>query len=220
MTPKKISSEKAPGGADKGEARRQQVLDAATECFRREGFHGTSIARICQVAGMSPGHIYHYFENKEAIVEAIADRERNDLAGILAQLPEAGDAAMLISSLISQTPQMVERAVDATRAGLMLELATEAVRNPSVRDILQQSDEEIRGNFFRKYLEFDRPAGMSEAELQSRMEMVAVLMMGITLRSVHNPTLDVAAMTRLVQKIITFLLTPEGAVAAPAGLPE
>lgn len=220
MTPKKISSEKAPGGADKGEARRQQVLDAATECFRREGFHGTSIARICQMAGMSPGHIYHYFENKEAIVEAIAERERNDLAGILAQLSDSADGAALVGSLIGQTPQMVERAVDSARAGLMLELASEAVRNPSVRDILQYSDEAIRGNFFRKYMELGPPAGMSDAELSNRMEMVAVLMMGITLRSVHNASLDVGAMTALTQKIIRFLLITDAGGGESPNKPE
>ena len=44
---------------DKSEARREQVLNAAAECFRQGGFHGTSIAQICKRAKMSPGHVYH-----------------------------------------------------------------------------------------------------------------------------------------------------------------
>jgi len=50
------------------DARRAQIRAAAGECFRQHGFHGTSIAQISKRAGMSTGHIYHYFENKEAII--------------------------------------------------------------------------------------------------------------------------------------------------------
>ena len=38
---------------DRALARRQQVLDAAAECFRRRGFHGASMAEIAKTAGMS-----------------------------------------------------------------------------------------------------------------------------------------------------------------------
>ncbi|QYU68460.1 TetR/AcrR family transcriptional regulator [Leptolyngbya sp. 15MV] len=48
--------------------RRRQILDAALRCFRESGFRGASVSDICKVAGMSPGHLYHYFPSKEAIV--------------------------------------------------------------------------------------------------------------------------------------------------------
>src|ERR1700710_1816804 len=56
-------------------ARCRQVLDAASVCFADEGFHGTSMARLAKAAGMSVGHIYHYFDSKEAIIAAIVQRE-------------------------------------------------------------------------------------------------------------------------------------------------
>lgn len=55
--------------------RRAQILAAATDCFRELGFHGASIAKISQASGMSPGHIYHYFENKEAIIDPELPRQ-------------------------------------------------------------------------------------------------------------------------------------------------
>ena len=54
--------------------RREQILDAASVCFARERFHGASIAQISKLSGMSPGHIYHFFDNKEAIVSGIVER--------------------------------------------------------------------------------------------------------------------------------------------------
>ncbi|HNX20648.1 MAG TPA: helix-turn-helix domain-containing protein, partial [Acidobacteriota bacterium] len=65
----------ATGGAEsKSEARRRQILDAAADCFRRYGFHAATIANISETAGMSAGHIYHFFPNKEAIVRAIIEQ--------------------------------------------------------------------------------------------------------------------------------------------------
>ena len=56
-------------------ARRNQVLDAASECFVEKGFHRAGMAEIADRAQMSSGHIYHYFKNKDDIIEAIVDRE-------------------------------------------------------------------------------------------------------------------------------------------------
>ena len=59
----------------KAELRRQQILDAAAECFRKSGFHGASMSEIAKSFGMSAGHIYNYFESKEAIIEAMVKRD-------------------------------------------------------------------------------------------------------------------------------------------------
>src|SRR5690606_4064328 len=57
---------------DKG---RRDVLDAAGACFREEGFHGASMSRIAARAEMSVGHIYRYFDSKEAIIIALVERD-------------------------------------------------------------------------------------------------------------------------------------------------
>ena len=47
------------------EARRQQILEAASACFARQGFHQTSVQDICKEAGLSAGAVYRYFPGKE-----------------------------------------------------------------------------------------------------------------------------------------------------------
>ncbi len=59
--------EQKPEGA-RADVRRHQILSAAARCFRERGFHGASVSQISKAAGMSAGHMYHYFENKEAII--------------------------------------------------------------------------------------------------------------------------------------------------------
>lgn len=56
--------------------RRNQILDAAAKVFAEKGFHPTTIKDIAKEAGIADGTIYHYFENKGALLLGIFDRMR------------------------------------------------------------------------------------------------------------------------------------------------
>jgi AcrR family transcriptional regulator len=51
-------------------ARRQQIIDAAYRCFARKGFHQATMRDIYAEAELSPGAVYHYFDSKDAIIQA------------------------------------------------------------------------------------------------------------------------------------------------------
>jgi hypothetical protein len=55
-----------------------QVLRAAAACFQKHGFHATSIQRISELAGMSPGHISARLAVMKAIVNGLAIRSLCD----------------------------------------------------------------------------------------------------------------------------------------------
>lgn len=46
-------------------------MDAALTCFVERGFYGTAIPQIAEQADVAAGTIYHYFESKEALVNAL-----------------------------------------------------------------------------------------------------------------------------------------------------
>jgi len=56
------------------EARRNQILDAATQVFAEKGFHRTTTREIAQTAGVAEGTIYNYFSNKSDLVIGIMAR--------------------------------------------------------------------------------------------------------------------------------------------------
>src|SRR5258708_35284612 len=60
--------------------RRSQILEAALVCFAKRGFHQTSMHDISGEAGISVGLIYRYFENKEAVISAMADRPKTEIS--------------------------------------------------------------------------------------------------------------------------------------------
>ena len=53
-------------------ARREQILEAARACFRRNGLHNTSMQDRIHEAGLSVGAVYRYFKSKDEIINAIA----------------------------------------------------------------------------------------------------------------------------------------------------
>jgi AcrR family transcriptional regulator len=54
--------------------RRAAVVEAASRLFMREGFSGTTIARIAEDAAVSEEMVYKVFGNKIALVRAIRDK--------------------------------------------------------------------------------------------------------------------------------------------------
>jgi TetR/AcrR family fatty acid metabolism transcriptional regulator len=53
--------------------RGKSIVDAALKVFSRKGFADTRMADIAREAEMSYGLIYHYFENKEKLFDAIVE---------------------------------------------------------------------------------------------------------------------------------------------------
>jgi len=46
-------------------------MEAALECLIERGFYGTAMPLIAEKAGVAAGTIYHYFDSKEALVNAL-----------------------------------------------------------------------------------------------------------------------------------------------------
>ena len=55
------------------EDRREQIIDAAMRVFSQKGFTRATNKDIAREAGITPGLIYHYFENKEAVLNAVIE---------------------------------------------------------------------------------------------------------------------------------------------------
>ncbi|GAC1423210.1 MAG: TetR/AcrR family transcriptional regulator [Ktedonobacteraceae bacterium] len=55
------------------EDRREQIIDAAMRVFAQKGFVRATNKDVAREAGITPGLIYHYFENKEALLMAVIE---------------------------------------------------------------------------------------------------------------------------------------------------
>jgi TetR/AcrR family fatty acid metabolism transcriptional regulator len=64
-------NERSRAASDK----RQLILDAAINVFARNGYHGSRVSDIAREAGIAYGLVYHYFKNKEEVLDTIFDEQ-------------------------------------------------------------------------------------------------------------------------------------------------
>lgn len=62
----------------------ERILDAGQDMLIAHGYDGASTNRIAAAAGISPGSLYQYFPNKDAIAAAVIDRYSDHLASRVA----------------------------------------------------------------------------------------------------------------------------------------
>jgi len=180
--------------------RKEQVFTAAADCVRREGFHRTSMSQISAAAGMSPGHIYHYFDNKEGIITGIVACQYSELGQLIEDLKHTTRQSDAISAIVAHTPKSAARHMDVGNAALTMEILAEAARNPTVAALIQQRDKEVSKSF-RDLL------GGNSPEVESRCEIVAALLEGLGARVLRNPELGTALDLEMLQRVVRYVLT-------------
>jgi AcrR family transcriptional regulator len=195
--------------ASRAAARRQQILAAAAQCFREHGFHGASIAQISKIAGMSAGHIYHYFENKEAIIGAIVAQDLETLLTLTAELRAACNVR---DALIERAAEGVLDQLDPASAALKVEIIAEAARNPHVAQIVREADATCRRELAVTIGAIRRAAGHDDAPAATvdMVEVLAALFEGLLLRTIRNPGLDRRRVAQRIQLAINDLLDQPG----------
>lgn len=182
----------------RAQTRRRQILDAAAGCFACEGFHGTSIAALSKAAGMSPGHIYHFFENKEAIIAALVERKLEQSLEMVQQFENAED---VFQALIDRVDVGLNEKTDLDNAALELEILAEAARNPRVAASVREADR-IKRERLIGVLHSARRARGREPEATDAAAVTEILMAlfdGLAARVVNHPDLDRKALLPLIQ---------------------
>lgn len=177
--------------------RRTQILEAAILCFARKGFHETSMHDISAEAGISVGLIYRYFENKEAVIGAMADRHKSEIHAVLER---ARQAPTLLESLeIMFTAHCCENSPQVLSA-FVVDLYAEAARNPQVadlvRDILQTAMNGVT-DLIARSPEMVNPT--HDLKPQELAELIFAVARGMLMRDVLQPQEMTAAERRARQ---------------------
>src|SRR5438045_3888612 len=69
--------------------RRNEILDAAQRLINTRGYEQMTIQDILNDLQISKGGFYHYFDSKQALLEALLERMQNEIDRLL--LPIAHD---------------------------------------------------------------------------------------------------------------------------------
>lgn len=185
----------------------QHILDAAVICFAKKGFHSTTTAEICREAGMSPGHVFHYFASKQEIIEAIAENDRVIFADIFA---ENVNEAKVVDSIVAIIRAVVKYiTVYHVSARLCIEINAEATRNPEIMKIFLENEK-----WNKKALTDLITIGIQNGEIAQDLQpaiitdWLFILTNGILCYSVTDQSFDWEIHTDFLEKIIRKTLSP------------
>jgi AcrR family transcriptional regulator len=191
----------------RAEMRKAQVLSAAIELFRQHGFHNTSMAQISKAAGMSVGHIYHYFESKEAIISAVVDQEQQYLQTIWIRIRQNAAGGDLLHAT-TDAEFVIDETFNDRNAPLMLEIVAEAARNPVVADIVRTADKQSSEQFrelIRDGLRF-RQIDFREEDLDGPLDVMSALCEGLSSRIIRNPEMSLVRITTALHRTLDFII--------------
>ncbi len=91
-------------------------------------------------AGMVPGNLYRYFPSKDALILALIERDRAEIASDFAALVDTVDLMGAFRSLGRR--HFIEKPRE--KAVLTLEIWSEAARNPAIADVMGGVQAEVR----------------------------------------------------------------------------
>jgi TetR/AcrR family transcriptional regulator, transcriptional repressor of aconitase len=119
--------------------RRAQIMAAARRCFVRNGFHASSMQDLVEEAGMSSGAMYRYFSSKDAVIQAIAADNLDQVVGVLAQAIEDGASPQAAIATVLDFVTMRHR--EDGFAAIAVLVWSEALRNPALSAHLRDAIE-------------------------------------------------------------------------------
>ena len=174
-----VALDSQPSERPSAPRRIKQVLEAAETCFRRHGFHATSMAEMAVEANMSVGHIYRYFSGKDDIITAILER---DVAATLASFEAADEREGGGSTdFLDRLREIAVRKAMPHCSVLSLEILAEAARNPKAADVVRQARHGVTQHLCT-LLRTTRGEGLSEQDAAEMVDMLVRLVESIAFR--------------------------------------
>jgi AcrR family transcriptional regulator len=122
------------------EERRAEILEVTCQVVIERGFAGTRISDVAKRLDVSSSLIHYHFDSKEQLLaEAFAHYAQNDLAEMEGEIASVPTATAQLDRLIQN---MVPEGSDDLEWMLWIDGWGEALRNPMMKTISQQLDEQ------------------------------------------------------------------------------
>jgi len=112
----------------------RRILDAAVRVFAAQGYDTARVGDIAEEAGVAYGLVYHYYDSKDAVLEAVFREAWGRLLAAVALAEETGvDAAEQLELVVKIVLRAWRDDPDLVRL-----LVREVTRNPHIQDELDE----------------------------------------------------------------------------------
>ncbi len=173
------------------DARKQQILDAAMECFARKGFHKTTMSDIIEESDLSPGAIYRYFSGKNHIIDEIARERHTRENALLLNALDTGNKTLGLHELARAffASFAAEEHRKTRRVGV--EVWAEALHNPEVLETVRRGVDEPRKRLARIVTECQERGELPpQVDPEGLARVMIAVFQGFVLQQAWNPRVD------------------------------
>lgn len=202
------------------EARRRQILDAASACFARQGFHQTTMQEICREADLSPGGVYRYFASKYEIIAATCQEcHLQNLSLIQAASEQSDDPLEVLDLLVDSGFGWLDNPEALEHLRMNIQLWAEAVRSPQVMEAYQRANFDVYREALCGLLRRAQENGAINPCLDpdSAARVLLATWQGLVLQKALDSQVDVPKYVAVLKSLYKGTFAPQPAASAATG---
>lgn len=186
----------------------ERIVDAGQQVLIGHGYDGASTNRIAEAAGISPGSLYQYFPNKDAIVATVIERYTGEVADrvrarVLANITNDPEAAV---------PETISELLDAlgTHRELLRAVVEQTLRLSSGATML--AFEQQIGELARLALTMRSHEVPADVDFDAAAWMLVRTVEHLTIRYVLDdpPIPRDRFLTSITRLVLNYFQSPEG----------
>ncbi len=204
-----------PGTGEASEPeKRRAILHAAVHVFAAKGYHGCRIADVARRAGVAYGLVYHYFQNKDELLESVFAEQWTILLHALEAIRSGpGTGLEQLASVCRFVLDVFRTAPDAVRV-LILEVARapDSLRTGSTRQTFETAvriiSEMVRHGQEQGEIRREIDPMVAAASLLGAIELTLT---GLVLGILGGPTPSEQEIERLQRQVVATVLGGLGA---------
>ncbi len=199
-----------------------EILESVKGIFASKGFDGASMQDLARAADMSAGNFYRYFASKNAIIEAIIQRELDRVCSEFADVIGSPDPLIAFRAMVRHHLE----GTDACDGQIWVEIEAAAARRPDVAALVGRMEAEITRALVAVFARIaDVPVAVAEARFAAHAKLIVMLVQGVSLRCATGagdpadvPDRELAALVvRVIENILGEIA---GSVPSPAAASE
>jgi len=204
---KTTSTSKVPAATQaRGQARREQILSAATDLLLEEGHAGFSVRGVAARAGVALSHVQYYFPEPAQIVAALLDRFIAQYADkVLAQF-RTGTGSARVRLVTALNFLLNDEAYRNACAVFMLEVSAFAVRDRKIAEAVERYYSVYLGAVEAMAAEINPELSASQRAVRARQCVALIEGMAATRRFL-GPDTDRAFSAKAAAQAVELLLS-------------
>ncbi len=192
------------------QARRKQILDAATACFARKGYHSSTIQDICKEAELSPGAIYGYYKGKDEILQAVIENTTEVIDEITEALDQSTDLFSALRAVARVTFARLDDPEYQARMRTTVVFHAEALRDKRVADAFA-SEVRYLVSGMKRFVTRAQRRGEIDSSLDAEQvaRMLFTVFEGYKTQKVTEPGLDTGTYVANLIPVLVRGLSPQ-----------